>query len=89
VLAVIDFGRADLRSAESDFARLVAQQFRRDPALEVAFFEGYGERPGDPESWRRVEVREAIGTAAWAHQVGDAEFERQGLRMIEDVLAVG
>jgi hypothetical protein len=87
VVSVIDFGRADLRPAESDFARLVAQQFRADAALEVAFFEGYGERPGSPESWRRGEVREAIGTAGWAHQIGDAAFERQGLRMIDDVLA--
>ncbi len=89
MVAVIDFGRADMRPDESDFARLVAQQFRVDAALEVAFFEGYGERPGDPETWRRFQVREAIGTAAWAHQVGDAGFERQGLRMIDDVLASG
>ncbi|WP_241668304.1 phosphotransferase [Pedococcus bigeumensis] len=33
VLSVIDFGRAGLRPAISDFSRLAAQDFRRDPAL--------------------------------------------------------
>ncbi|GLY29368.1 hypothetical protein Kisp02_27330 [Kineosporia sp. NBRC 101731] len=63
-----------------------AQQFRGRPELEVAFFEGYGERPGDVGAWERLRVREAIGTAAWAHQVGDEGFERQGLRMIAEAL---
>jgi len=31
-------------------------------------------------------VREAIGTAAWAYQVGDSAFEARGIRMINDVL---
>ncbi|GAA3599500.1 hypothetical protein GCM10022223_13690 [Kineosporia mesophila] len=86
VVGVIDFGRADLRPALTDFARLSAQQFRGRPELEVAFFEGYGERPGDSGAWGRHCVREAIGTAVWAHQVGDEGFERQGLRMIAEAL---
>jgi hypothetical protein len=86
VVSVIDFGRTDVRPALTDFARLVAQQWRGRPDLEDAFFEGYGERPGDEAGWRRDRVREAISTAVWARQVGDESFERQGLRMIEDVL---
>lgn len=31
-------------------------------------------------------VHEAIGTAAWAHQVGDEAFENQGHRMIAEAL---
>ena len=86
VVSIIDFGRAALRPAMSDFARLAAQDFPRDAALEAAFVEGYGPDPRDPEAWHRNRVREAIGTAAWAFQVGDAAFEAQGHRMIADVL---
>jgi len=87
VVSIIDFGRAALRPAMSDFARLAAQVFLRKPALEAAFLEGYGPDPRDPEAWHRNRVREAIGTAVWAHQVGDAAFEAQGHRMIADVLS--
>jgi hypothetical protein len=87
VLRVIDFGRADLRPAMTDFARLSAHYFRRDPRLEDAFLDGYGADPRDPAAWRRTRIREAIGTAAWAYQVGDASFERQGHQMITHLLS--
>ena len=87
VVSVIDLGRADLRPASSDLARMAAQDFRRDPALERAFLDGYGTDPRTPQAWRRQQVREAIGTAVWAHQVGDEPFEAQGHRMIAEVLA--
>jgi hypothetical protein len=87
VVSVIDFGRAALRPAMSDFARLAAQDFRRDPILESAFLDGYGRDPRDPAGWHRNRVREAIGTAVWAYQVGDTAFEAQGHRMIADVLS--
>ena len=86
-VSVIDFGRADLRPALTDLARLEAQQFRAAPALEVAFLEGYGRDPREPAAWRRNRVREAIATAVWAHQVGDDAYEQQGMRMIADALA--
>ncbi|MFI5707489.1 phosphotransferase [Kribbella sp. NPDC051620] len=86
-VSVIDFGRARLRPAYTDFGRLAAQQFRTDPALETAFLSGYGTDPRDPGTWHRQRVREAIGTTAWAHQVGADDFEQQGLRMITEVLA--
>lgn len=85
-VAVIDFGRAALRPALSDFARLAAQDFLRNPALEVAFLRGYGPDPREPEAWHRARVREAIGTAVWAHLVGDEAFEAQGHEMIAAVL---
>jgi thiamine kinase-like enzyme len=87
VVSAIDFGRAGLRPAYADFGRLAAQQFRTDPALEEAFLAGYGGDPRDPDSWHRQRVREAIGTAAWARQVGDETYEQQGLRMLTEVLA--
>ncbi|GAA3092907.1 hypothetical protein GCM10010464_65660 [Pseudonocardia yunnanensis] len=89
VVSVIDFGRAGLRPALTDFARLAVQQFRTDPALESAFLDGYGSDPREAAGWRRNRVREAIGTAVWACQVGDELFEQQGHRMIAEALADG
>lgn len=83
---VIDFGRAGLRPALTDFARLSVQQFRIDSALEAAFLEGYGGDPREPAAWQRDRIRSAIGAAAWAHQVGDERFEQQGHRMIAEAL---
>ncbi|MBW9093707.1 aminoglycoside phosphotransferase family protein [Microbacterium jejuense] len=84
---VIDFGRFAFRPAATDFARLAVQEWREDPACEAAFFDGYGDDPRHPEHWLSIRLREAIATACWAHQVGDAEFEAQGHRMIAELLA--
>ena len=84
---VIDFGRAALRTRMTDLARLAARQFRGRPDLEAAFFAGYGPDPREVQAWRRVQLREAIGTAVWAYQVGDEQFEAQGMRMLEEALA--
>jgi 2'-5' RNA ligase len=86
VVRVIDFGRAELRPALTDFARLAAQQFRTRPDLEAAFIEGYGGDPREPGAWHRIQMREAVATAAWAYQVGSESFERQGHRMIAEAL---
>ena len=85
---VIDFGRFAWRPASSDFCRLAAQQWRRNPHLEQAFFDGYGGDPRSPDQWRLFAVHEAIGTAVWAFQVGDAPFEQQGHRMIQEALGL-
>lgn len=85
-IGVIDFGRTDLRPAQTDLARLAARQFRADTSLEEAFFAGYGGDPRAPDSWLRLRIREAVGTAAWAFKVGDEAFEEHGHRMIADIL---
>ena len=85
-VSIIDFGRADLRPALTDFARLAAQQFRKNAVIEAAFLKGYGTDPRASAAWQRNMIREAIGTAVWAFQVGDEPFERQGHRMIADAL---
>lgn len=85
-IGVIDFGRFDLRPAYTDLGRLAARQFRTDPRLESAFFEGYGKDPREPEAWNRLRIREAVGTAAWAYKVGDEAYEQQGHQMIADIL---
>ena len=84
---VIDFGRFAFRPAATDFVRLAAQEWREAPECEAAFFDGYGDDPRQPSGWLLMRLHEAIGTVAWAHQVGDAEFEAQGHRMVDDVLA--
>jgi aminoglycoside/choline kinase family phosphotransferase len=86
-VGIIDFGRADLRPAVTDFARLAVQQFTTDPALESAFFDGYGSDPRDPTTWHRIQLREAINTTVWAHLVGDKPFEAQGHRMLAAALS--
>jgi aminoglycoside phosphotransferase len=85
IVRVIDFGRADLRPAYTDFARLAAQQFRSAPDLESAFLAGYGADPREPGAWERARLREAVSTAVWAYGVGDEAFEAQGHRMIADI----
>ncbi len=85
-VSVIDLGRADLRPALTDLSRLAVQQFRDDPALEAAFLDGYGADPREPAAWHRQQVCEAVGTAVWAHLVGDERFEQQGHRMIAEAL---
>ncbi|MEU4389976.1 phosphotransferase [Kribbella sp. NPDC023855] len=85
-VSVIDFGRAALRPAYTDFGRLAVQQFRANPALETAFLDGYGTDPRDPATWHRHRIRDAIGTACWAHRVRAKDFEQQGLRMLTEAL---
>ncbi|WP_040168516.1 phosphotransferase [Microbacterium gorillae] len=84
---VIDFGRFAFRPAATDFVRLAAQQWRERPDLEAAFLAGYGSDPREGEMWRYAQLHEAVGTAVWAHQVGDEPFEAQGLRMLTEALA--
>ncbi|SDE11925.1 phosphotransferase [Glycomyces harbinensis] len=87
VLRAIDFGRAGLRPAAEDFERLAVQEFARHPGAEEAFLSGYGTDPREPDVWFRQRARAAIGTACWAHRIGDKAFEAQGHRMIAEVLA--
>ncbi|WP_217990912.1 aminoglycoside phosphotransferase family protein [Curtobacterium sp. 'Ferrero'] len=86
-LHVIDFGRFALRPAATDCTRLAVLYWAGDPALEEAFLDGYGTDPRDPDAWRWQQLREAIGTAVWAHAVRDDAFEAQGLSMLRDALA--
>lgn len=87
VVRIIDFGRFAFRPPSSDLARLAAQQWRGRPDLERAFLDGYGEDPRDADQWRWDQLKEAVGTACWAFQVGDEDFETQGHRMLAEALA--
>lgn len=85
-LRVIDFGRFAYRPASSDLCRLAVQQWRDRPDLESAFLQGYVSNPRDSLRWPIELLREAIGTAVWAFEVGDEEFEAQGHRMLADAV---
>ena len=67
-------------------ARLAVLYWERRPELERAFLDGYGEDPRDPEDWRWLQLREAVGTAVWAYAVHDESFEAQGHRMLREAL---
>ncbi|TWP33946.1 phosphotransferase [Leekyejoonella antrihumi] len=86
-ILVIDLGRADWRPALTDFARLARREWEGRPGLERAFIEGYRGDPRESAAWQRTLLREAIGTACWAYQVGAEDFEQEGHRMIRQALA--
>lgn len=91
VVSIIDFGRAALRPAMTDFCPFdVHGVFAKHPELEGAFVEGYGcdPRQESPESWRRERIRKGIATAAWACKVGDHEFEAQGMRILAEAMNI-
>ncbi len=82
VLRVVDLGRFDHRPRSSDLCRLHARHWRDRPDLAAAFVEGYGADPTADEVWAAQRVREAVGTAVWAFQVGDEAFEAVGHAML-------
>ncbi|KQS09867.1 hypothetical protein ASG04_04520 [Curtobacterium sp. Leaf183] len=86
-LRAIDFGRFALRPPAADLTRLAVLHWQHEPELERAFLDGYGDDPREPDAWRWLQLREAVGTAVWAFTVGDERFERQGHSMLADALS--
>ncbi|PNI07059.1 aminoglycoside phosphotransferase [Arthrobacter sp. AFG7.2] len=88
-IKVIDFGRADARPWMHDLVRLTHQQFVGQPALEEAFYSGFGKRLQRSEAsvWQLENLNQALGTVVWAHKIGDAAFERSGVQRVERTLA--
>ncbi|GGO67393.1 hypothetical protein GCM10010910_29060 [Microbacterium nanhaiense] len=85
-VTAIDFGRYARRTRSSDFCRLAVKEWRAAPSLERAFLDGYGADPRVADVWHLELLCEAIGTAAWARQVGDGAFEARGLRHVSEAL---
>lgn len=79
---MIDFGRFAFRPASSDLCRLAQQQWLHRPELEEAFLDGYGCDPRVEPRWGIELLREAVGTATWAHRIRDEEFEAHGHRSL-------
>ncbi len=91
-VAVIDFGRAELRPWYKDLVRLEHRDFLRSPELREAFLQGY--RPtgaallgGTTDAGCRLdELMQSLGTIVWANQVGDPTFEEQGRDLLTRTL---
>lgn len=87
-VAVIDFGRAELRPWYTDLVRMEHHDFVRTPELQEAFLRGYhpqeaAGRDETVDAGRRLdELMQALGTIVWAHQMGDRSFEEQGRGML-------
>jgi len=63
VVSVIDFGRAAMRPAATDLARLAARDFARAPALERAFLEVADLRSPPKPPWRRATLQLTLDKA--------------------------
>ena len=87
-VAVIDFGRAQLRPWYTDLVRMEHHDFVRTPQLREAFLRGYHRQEPAPrdetvDAGRRLdELMQSLGTIVWAHQMGDRTFEEQGRNML-------
>ncbi|MET3902143.1 aminoglycoside phosphotransferase family protein [Paenarthrobacter sp. 4246] len=89
LIKVIDFGRAELRPWVHDLVRLSHQQLLAQPMLAAAFHEGLGRvitTEQEHQLWTLENLNQSVGTVVWAHHVGDAVFERQGVEMVARVL---
>lgn len=94
-IAVIDFGRAELRPWYSDLVRMEHHDFELRPDLRAAFMDGYGPEPGSaapsegyPAPGRRLdELMQALGTIVWSRDMGDARFEEHGRTMLTRILS--
>lgn len=88
-IKVIDFGRADARPWMHDLVRLTHQQFPGHPALEQAFYSGFGRRvqASEADMWQLENLNQALGTVVWAHRIGDSAFEQSGVEGLERTLA--
>ena len=89
VVRVIDFGRADLRrrrpiSPVWPYWTFGATRGWRPPSSRDT-----APTPANQQRGTAFCVREAIGTAVWAHLVGDTAFEAHGHRMIAAALDHG
>lgn len=91
-VAVIDFGRAELRPWYTDLVRMEHRDFLRSPELREAFLQGYRltdtaapSETNDPGR-RLDELMQSLGTIVWANQVGDPTFEEQGRDMLTRTL---
>ncbi|MFB0836220.1 aminoglycoside phosphotransferase family protein [Arthrobacter halodurans] len=83
-LALIDFGRADLRPWYTDLVRLEHQELVGRGDLRAALLEGYGPAAGVPRGGLVLEhLMQSLGTIVWARDMGDAAFEEQGRTMLE------
>lgn len=88
-LALIDFGRAELRPWYTDLVRLEHQEFVGRNDLRRSLLDGYGPEADAPRTPGVLldHVAQSLGTLVWAHERGDVDFEEQGRRMLATTTA--
>ncbi|MBM7781913.1 hypothetical protein JOD47_002081 [Arthrobacter tumbae] len=72
----------------SEFPVATAIASNTSPALMASRLRayGYGSGPRRGEIWAMELLREAVGTAVWAFQIGDTDFEAQGHPMLNEAI---
>lgn len=83
-LGLVDFEHARLDLGVGDFAKLVVGSWDRSPALEFAFFEGYGRRLSVREctQLRSAVVLHGAASVAWGLRHRDLDFVALGHRAL-------
>ncbi|PRP94257.1 phosphotransferase enzyme family protein [Enhygromyxa salina] len=83
-LALVDFEHARHDLALVDLAKLVADSWATDPALELAFFEGYGRPLSAREctQLRSALMLHGVASLAWGLRHGDPSFVALGRRVL-------
>jgi Ser/Thr protein kinase RdoA (MazF antagonist) len=84
-LGVIDFEHSLPDLWWADVGRLIDEGWYGQPALEEAFWDGYGRIPSAEERALGDAFRAmtALGTISWARAHQDTDFERQGWRVLQ------
>ncbi len=88
-VAVIDFGNSRVGHWFQDFERIWWTEWRTEPALGHAFFEGYGRTLSDDD---RVQLRATsnlwlLTTIVWADEVDDVTFGDHARSQLRQALA--
>lgn len=92
-VALIDFGRFDLRPWYSDLIRLHHQDFAEHPDLRAALLDGAGRSldgcidDSERSGWHLEHLQQSLGTIVWATDMGLQEFARHGHSMLDRTLS--
>lgn len=88
VLGLLDFEHARLDHPLIDLVKLADEEWAADPALQEAFFEGYG--PLDAAARERLGWllwSHGVATAAWGAEHGDEPTRRRGCALLDQLAA--
>jgi aminoglycoside phosphotransferase len=88
-VSVIDFGNSRVGHWFQDFERMWWTEWRTNPGLGRAFFEGYGRELSavDREQLRATSILWLFTTIVWADEVGDAPFGDHARARLGDAMA--
>ncbi len=86
-LGVIDWERARPGYWLEDAVRMAFDDWAEEPALRMAFFDGYGRMPSSAEEHQLdlICLANAVATVSWATRQGDLEFAHFGREVITEL----